>query len=92
MPSLQEIGALLEQARAIAVKYYELTGKPLGITGEIGEYEAARLLALELKYFQAMGCHASRAVRRPDAAVRNQRSQSRKHLDRREAKGCGSED
>jgi hypothetical protein len=49
MPSLQEIGALLEQVRAIAVKYYALTGKPLGITGEIGEYEAARLLALELK-------------------------------------------
>lgn len=49
MPSLQEIGALLEQARAIAVKYHALTGKPLGITGEVGEYEAARILGLELK-------------------------------------------
>lgn len=26
MPSLQEMGALLEQARAIAVKYHALTG------------------------------------------------------------------
>ena len=49
MPSLQEIGALLEQARTIAVKYHALTGKPLGITGEVGEYEAARILGLELK-------------------------------------------
>ncbi len=58
MPSLQEIGALLEQARAIAVKYHALTGKPLGITGEVGEYEAARILGLELKDAREPGCDA----------------------------------
>ncbi len=39
MPSAKEIGGVLEQARKAAVDYYRLTGKPLGITGEIGEYE-----------------------------------------------------
>lgn len=58
MPSLQEIGALLEQARAIAVKYHALTGKPLGITGEVGEYEAARLLDLDLKPAREPGIDA----------------------------------
>ncbi|QOZ80785.1 hypothetical protein XH83_33830 [Bradyrhizobium sp. CCBAU 53351] len=46
--SIQEIGTILERARAAAIDYYRLTGKPLGITGEIGEYEAARLLGLTL--------------------------------------------
>jgi len=58
MPSLQEIGALLEQARVIAVKYHVLTGKPLGITGEVSEYEAARLLDLDLKPAREPGIDA----------------------------------
>ncbi|TNC93512.1 MAG: hypothetical protein FD119_3941, partial [Stygiobacter sp.] len=40
------IADLLRQARRIAIEYYQLTGKPLGITGEVGEYEAAHLLGL----------------------------------------------
>lgn len=39
---------MLERARAAAIDYYKLTGKLLGVTGEIGEYEAARLLDLKL--------------------------------------------
>jgi hypothetical protein len=46
--SLCAIGAILEPARALAVRYYELTGKPLGLTGEVGEYEAAKRLQLTL--------------------------------------------
>ena len=46
--SLDEIAPLLDAARDAATAYYLLTGKPLGITGEIGEYEAARLLGLQL--------------------------------------------
>jgi len=42
------IAAVLERARVVAIDYYKLTGKPLGITGELGEYEAARLLGLRL--------------------------------------------
>lgn len=32
-----EIMALLAQAKEIAQRYRELTGKPLGVTGEIAE-------------------------------------------------------
>lgn len=35
---------VLEQAKQLALTYRQLTGKPLGITGEVAEYEAARLL------------------------------------------------
>lgn len=48
MPSLSEIAEVLERARSAAIDYYQLTGKPLGITGEIGEYLAAKHLSLDL--------------------------------------------
>ncbi len=52
------VATLLEQARAIAIDYYRATGKPLGITGEVGEYEAARLLDLELAVAREAGFDA----------------------------------
>jgi hypothetical protein len=39
---------LLRQAKELAVAYYKLTGKPLGVTGEVAEYEAAQKLGLTL--------------------------------------------
>lgn len=39
---------VLSKAKVLAKKYRELTGKPLGITGEVAEYEAARLLGVSL--------------------------------------------
>ena len=42
------IQGLKADAKALAVRYYELTGKPLGITGELAELEAAELLGLSL--------------------------------------------
>ena len=39
---------LLAQAKVLAGEYYRLTGKPLGVTGEVAEYEAATRLRLEL--------------------------------------------
>jgi hypothetical protein len=39
--ALDDIAEVISKARAVAMEYYRLTGKPLGITGEIGEYEAA---------------------------------------------------
>lgn len=44
----QQIMELLGKAKEIAQQYRALTGKPLGITGEVAEFEAARLLDLEL--------------------------------------------
>jgi hypothetical protein len=37
---------VLREAKRLAQKYYRLTGRPLGITGEIAEFEAIRLLGL----------------------------------------------
>jgi hypothetical protein len=37
---------ILSEAKKLAQRYRQLTGKPLGITGEVAEYEAARILGL----------------------------------------------
>ena len=39
---------ILRDAKKLAQEYRALTGKPLGITGEVAEYEASRLLGVEL--------------------------------------------
>lgn len=39
---------ILREAKKLGQEYRALTGKPLGITGEVAEYEAARLLGVEL--------------------------------------------
>ena len=53
------IGAILERAKEVAIDYYEATGKPLGVTGEVGEYEAARLLGLRLSEVRTAGYDAT---------------------------------
>ncbi len=53
---------LLEQIKQVANEYYELTGRPLGVTGEVAEYEAARLLHLTLADARQAGYDASRVV------------------------------
>lgn len=50
---------LLGEAKKIAQQYYRLTGKPLGITGEVAEYEAARLLGVELTPARQAGYDAT---------------------------------
>jgi hypothetical protein len=40
--------AILREAKMLAQEYRQLTGKPLGITGEVAEYEAWRILGVEL--------------------------------------------
>jgi hypothetical protein len=54
------IKSLKADAKALAVRYYELTGKPLGITGEIAELEAAELLGLSLTDARTPGFDAYR--------------------------------
>ena len=39
---------ILGEAKRLAQQYRSVTGKPLGITGEVAEYEAARILGVEL--------------------------------------------
>jgi hypothetical protein len=39
---------ILAAVKPLAAEYYQLTGKPLGVTGEVAEYVAAEILGLEL--------------------------------------------
>ena len=41
----KEVLEMLSEAKVLALRFYRLTGKPLGITGEVAEYEAATNLA-----------------------------------------------
>ena len=45
---LAALKGVIQDAKRIAKRYRQLTGKPLGITGEVGEFVAASLLGLEL--------------------------------------------
>ena len=49
---------ILETAKSLATEYYALTGKPLGVTGEMGEYAAAKALGLDLSVARQAGYDA----------------------------------
>jgi len=51
---------LLGEVKQLAREYRELTGRPLGVTGEVAEYEAVRLLGLELAAVRQAGYDAIR--------------------------------
>lgn len=55
---LTTLDGTIEAAKAVARRYRELTGKPLGITGEVGEVLATRLLGLELAEARQSGYDA----------------------------------
>lgn len=50
--------AVLRDAKVLAQRYRSLTGKPLDITGEVAEYEAAHILNLELTAARQAGYDA----------------------------------
>jgi hypothetical protein len=47
-PDPESVRQLLKRAAQLARDYYAETGRPLGVTGEVAEFEAARRLGLEL--------------------------------------------
>jgi hypothetical protein len=51
---------ILKQVKTLGSEYRHLTGRPLGCTGEIAEYEAARILGLELSPVRQAGYDAVR--------------------------------
>jgi hypothetical protein len=57
---LEEVGTIIRSAKRLANRYRTLTGRPLGITGEVAEYEAVRLLGLELAPVRQAGFDAVR--------------------------------
>ena len=56
----KKVRELLQGARSLAREYKELTGRPLGITGEVGEFEVAQLLKLQLAEARQAGYDAYR--------------------------------
>lgn len=54
----KELQKILAAAKDVAVRFKNLTGKPLGITGEIAEFSAAKLLNLELAEARQAGYDA----------------------------------
>lgn len=55
---------ILAKVKPLAVEYYRLTGKPLGVTGEIAEYIAAETLGLTLVPARTVGYDALRGKER----------------------------
>jgi len=51
---------ILAAVKLLAAEYYLLTGKPLGVTGEVAEYVAAETLGLELAPPRTAGYDAIR--------------------------------
>lgn len=58
---------ILRDVKKLAQEYRVLTGKPLGITGEVAEYEVARILGVELTPARQAGYDA---VERKDGSAR----------------------
>ena len=60
---------LLGQVKILAKEYRVLTGRPLGCTGEIAEYEACRILGLTLCAARQAGYDAIRTTKNGEQRV-----------------------
>ncbi len=59
---------IIGQVTELAKEYYRLTSRPLGVTGEVGEFQAATLLGLQLCDARTAGYDAVS----PDRSIRYQ--------------------
>ncbi|MEQ4285410.1 hypothetical protein [Pseudomonas syringae] len=69
-PIQDEVLEVLREAKVLARRFYRLTGKPLGVTGEVAEYEAATKLGLKLHAARQAGYDATET--RDDGVIRIQ--------------------
>ncbi len=60
MMDMAEIESLLSEAKRVAKRYKRLTGRPLGITGEVAEFTAVKILDLKLAEVRQSGYDAIR--------------------------------
>jgi hypothetical protein len=68
--TIERIREILATVKPLAAEYYRLTGKPLGVTGEVAEYVAAETLGLVLADARTPGYDAIRQT--PDGPQRIQ--------------------
>jgi hypothetical protein len=60
----ERVREILKTVKPLAAEYYQLTGKPLGVTGEVAEYVAADILGLSLVTARTVGYDALRGKER----------------------------
>ncbi len=53
---------ILADVKRLAIEYYAVTGRPLGVTGELAEFEASEKLGLELAIVRTEGFDATKVV------------------------------
>jgi hypothetical protein len=80
----RRVKEILALVRPLAAEYYQLTKKPLGVTGEIAEYFAAELLGLTLVPARTAGYDALRGSERIQIKGRacEKRSRRSQHISR----------
>jgi hypothetical protein len=62
--NVTRVREILATVKPLAAEYYRLTGKPLGVTGEVAEYVAAEFLGLTLVPARTVGYDALRGAER----------------------------
>jgi hypothetical protein len=60
----KRVREILAKVKPLAAEFYRLTGKPLGVTGEVAEYVAAETLNLKLVPARTVGYDALRGNER----------------------------
>ena len=60
---------ILADVKRLAIEYYAVTGRPLGVTGELAEFEASEKLGLELAIVRTPGFDATKVVNRRTVQV-----------------------
>lgn len=66
---IERIKEILDTVRPLAAEYYRLTGKPLGVTGEVAEYVVAQELKLTLVPPRTSGHDAVRKTPNGDERI-----------------------
>lgn len=56
--SIEKLSNLIADIKNNAIQYYQMTGRPLGVTGEIAEFEATKKLKLRLAEVRQSGYDA----------------------------------
>jgi len=65
----ERVKAILATVKPLAAEYYRLTGKPLGVTGEVAEYIVAEKLGLTLVPPRTEGYDAIRKTPAGDVRI-----------------------
>lgn len=64
----RRIAEVLVTVRPLAAEFYRLTGRPLGVTGEVAEQVTADLLGLTLAGARTVGYDATRPGKNPSGS------------------------